>query len=100
MRELFVYYRVRAAEAEAAFAFVRELHARLALEHPGLHGRLLRRPEEPDGPQTWMETFAVDPRQAPNGVDTDLQSAIEAAAAPLLPLIDGARHTEAFVACA
>ena len=99
MRELFVYYRVREADADAARAAVLGLQARLRARHPELRARLLRRPGAIDGRQTWMETYAVDPRHAPGGVDVELQAAIEAeAAAVLQPWLDGPRHTEVFIA--
>ena len=100
MRELFVYYRVRADDAAAAMLLVRGLHDRLVAQHPALSTRLLRRPEENDGLQTWMEVYAADPRREPGGVSTALQAAIEAQSAALLPLLAGRRHTEVFVACA
>ena len=100
MRELFVYYRVRAEDAEAALVLVHGLQAHLMATHPGLAARLLRRPEEAGGMQTWMETYAIDPRHAPGGISDELQAAIETESAALLPLLDGPRHTEVFVACA
>jgi len=100
MRELFVYYRVRADDAEAALPLVRGLQARLIEQHLGLVARLLRRPETNDGTQTWMETYAIDPGHAPEGVSAALQAAIEAEACALLPLLEGPRHTEVFLACA
>jgi Domain of unknown function (DUF4936) len=100
MRELFVYYRVRADQAEAALGVVRDLQARLSEQHPGLIARLLRRPETRDGTQTWMEAYAVDAAHAPVGIDASLQAAIEAEAVTLQPWLDGPRHTEVFVACA
>ena len=96
MRELFIYYRVRSAQARAAKTVVQDLHAALRAQRPGLTARLLCRAEgAADAPQTWMETYAID-----GGVDAALQARIEALAQPLLPLIDGARHTESFTACA
>lgn len=100
MRELFVYYRVHADAADAVRAMVRRLHASMLSQHPGLTARLLRRPEQVDGFETWMETYAMDAAHAPQGIGPALQAAIEAQAAPLLPLLHGPRHTEAFIACA
>ena len=100
MRELFVYYRVRADDAEAALVLVRGLQARLMAQHPGLIARLLRRPAETAGLQTWMETYAIDPGHSPGGIGRELQAAIETQATALLPLLDGSRRTEVFVACA
>ena len=99
MRELFVYYRVNAADADAARAAVLACQSRLRSRHPELSARLLRRPGEIDGRQTWMETYAVDSSRAPAGVDVELQAAIEAEAAAALPRwLDGPRHTEVFTA--
>ena len=95
MRELFIYYRVRAADAHAAQAAVSQLHTQLRGWYPRLNARLLRRPAEENGPQTWMETYA-----SPDGVSDAMQTRIESEALMLAPLIDGPRHTEVFVACA
>jgi len=95
MRELFIYYRVRAADAREAQAAVSQLHAQLCGTYPRLNARLLRRPAEENGPQTWMETYA-----SPDGISDAMQTRIESEALMLAPLIDGPRHTEVFVACA
>lgn len=97
MRELFVYYRVRSNDAPALKAAVRDMQARLRAEHPALTARLLRRPDENGGLQTWMETYSAT---RIGGVTPELQTHIEAQAQALSPLIDGPRHTEAFIACA
>jgi len=95
MRELFIYYRVRAADAQAAQAAVSQLHAQLRATYPRLGARLLRRPADETGSQTWMETYA-----SPDGITDAMQARIESGALMLAPLIDGPRHTEVFVACA
>jgi hypothetical protein len=95
MRELFIYYRVRDADAHAAQAAVSQLHAQLHGTYPRLNARLLRRPAEENGSQTWMETYA-----SPDGISDAMQTRIESEALMLAPLIDGPRHTEVFVACA
>lgn len=98
MRELFVYYRVSVANAGAARVAVLGFQARLHSLHPELSARLLCRPGTVDGRHTWMETYATDPRRAPEGVDAQLQAAIEAeATAALQPWLDGPRHTEVFI---
>ena len=94
MRELFVYYRVRSDNAAAAHAAVQRLHAQLRYDDPHLSARLLRRPEEENGLQTWMETYAAE-----SGITDAMQARIETSALALLPLIDGSRHTEVFLAC-
>ena len=96
MRELFVYYRVPRTCVADAHAAVRAAQAALRAGHPGLVARLLRRCDaaDPALPETWMETYAWP--ASPQGIDEKLQAAIEAGAAPLLALIDGMRHVEAF----
>ena len=94
MRELFVYYRMAAAQAVPARVEVARLQAGLREHHPGLQARLLRRQGEPDGLQTWMEIYAWPERFG--GVTQSLQAEIERAAEALAPLIDGPRHGEAF----
>ena len=94
MRELFVYYRMAAAQAVPARAEVDRLQAGLRERHPGLQARLLRREAAPDGLQTWMEIYAWPDRAG--GVVPGLQAEIERAAEALAPLIDGARHCEVF----
>ena len=96
MRELFVYYKVTSNNAPGARQAVLAMHTRLRLKHPRLTTRLLCRPEETDGQQTWMETYSA----APDGVDVVLQQAIEDAAAAVGPWTAGPRHTEVFIACA
>lgn len=100
MRELFIYYRVESMQADAARAAVAGFQAALRQRFPSLQTRLLRRPEEVDGRQTWMETYATDPMHDPDGVSTEMQTAIEQAAARLSPWLAGSRHTEVFIACA
>jgi Domain of unknown function (DUF4936) len=97
MRELFVYYRARSNDAPALEAAVQAMQARLRAEHPALTTRLLRRPDENGGLQTWMETYSTT---RIGGVTPGLQTHIEAQALALAPLIDGPRHIEVFIACA
>jgi hypothetical protein len=100
MRELFIYYRSRVeCEAEVA-ALVRGFQAQLALDHPALTARLLRRPDAKDGLLTWMETYAFATMNPDHAIDAGLQSQIESAAACLSGLIEGERHTEVFTTCA
>ena len=97
MRELFIYYRAKAADAPALQAAVHAAQAQLRGDRPALSARLLRRPGPGDEHDTWMETYA----HAPNGIDDTLQRAIEARLAPAVaPFLVGARHTEGFVPCA
>lgn len=99
MRELFIYYRVRIADAPVALAAVQQLQTELRARHQGLQARLLQRPEPDHDLLTWMETYAIEPTA--RGITVEMQTDIEAhAKALLLPLIQGERHTEVFVACA
>ena len=100
MRELFVYYRVPATDADAARVEVRALHAELRASMPALRLRLLRRPGESAGQQTWMEIYATDPSIQPAGIGEEQQARIEAVAARMLTRIAGPRHVEVFIACA
>ena len=99
MRELFIYYRVRAIDRESAKDAVLGFQARLRECYPQLATRLLCRPETTDGQVTWMETYATDAGQEPSGVSPHLQAVIEDFAAVLTPLLQGARHAEVFTVC-
>ena len=100
MRELFVYYRVRLADAAALSRAAQTMQAQLRARHPELIVRLMRRPDAEDGHQTWMESYAADPARAPQGIGAELQAAIDAAATALQPWLAGPRHTEVFIAWA
>ena len=100
MRELFIYYRVRAVDQHSAETAVLGFQARLRKRYPQLATRLLYRPEVTDGLLTCMETYATDPRQDPAGVSPHLQATIDEYAAVLTPLLQGGRHTEVFTVCA
>jgi len=102
MRELFIYYRLRSIDAEAARGLVLDFQAQLRTQCPQLMARLLQRPDPDDetgARQTWMEIYSTDPMREPAGITAELQSVIEAAAGVLAPLLDGPRHTEVFTAC-
>ena len=94
MRELFVWYRVRDERVAEALAAVRAMHDSLAVAWPGLRPRLLTRADG-GGVQTWMEAYAFDADDR-NGVDAELERAIETVALSLAALLDGARHAETF----
>lgn len=98
MTELFIYYRAKADRADTVRREVQAMQDRLRRRHPHLTARLLRRPEATDGLHTWMETYACDPSRPEAGPPALAE--IEAEAAGLLPLIEGARHVETFLACA
>ena len=96
MRELFVYYRVDAAQAGAARRAVLAMHDRLRRAHPGFVARLLTRSGDDSAPQTWMETYALP--GSVDGIDATLEATIEGAAAEWRDLVAGPRHVEAFIA--
>lgn len=96
-RELFIYYRIASSEAAAARDIVLAYQARLRARHPGLTARLLHRPEEQLGRQTWMEIYK---HEAAHGIGDALAAEIEREAQSLSPHIDGTRHIEVFFACA
>ena len=100
MRELFIYYRVSPSDAVAVHIGVRRLQSQLCERFPQLVARLLCGCETDGAWQTWMETYATDPVRGPAGVNAELQSEIETQARVLLPMLDGLRHTEVFIACA
>ena len=100
MRELFIYYRVSPSDAVAVHAGVRRLQSQLCERFPQLVARSLCGCEADGGWQTWMETYATDPVREPVGVNAELQTEIETQASVLLPMLDGLRHTEVFIACA
>jgi hypothetical protein len=56
MVDLYVYYKVRTADAARLAPLVRTLQARLSTQE-GVIVQLKRRPEEKDGLQTWMEIY-------------------------------------------
>lgn len=95
-RELFVYYRVAAADAPRCEVAVLDMQARLMAHAPRLLARLLARPETAEGLETWMETYAVEGPPA-GGIDVALEARIEAEAAALAPLLQGPRHVEVFI---
>ena|SRR2546423_11259026 len=100
MRELFIYYRIRVDEARAARDAVQAMQALLMRRHPGLTARLLRRPDEHDQQQTWMEIYALQRDGETAGVTPRIEADIADAATALAPFTVGTRHTEAFIPCA
>jgi len=94
MLELYVYYRVAATNQEQAQREVQRFQKQLAERHQGLQSRLLRRPEEEDGLQTWMEVYTRP--DSSDGISQNLQADIEQAATVLKTLISGPRHQEIF----
>ena len=94
--QVFVYYRVRAADVAAAIAAVRALHAGLQAALPGLVCTLSRRADDAADLPTLMETYGhVD------GVGDTWRLEIERVAREgLAAWTVGERHIEVFVPCA
>lgn len=96
-RELFIYWKVAAAQLQLALQATQALQNSLRQHHPGLLARVLQRADESGaGNATLMEIYAL-----PEGLGPDVQQAIEVQAAlHLAPL--GAplpqRHVEVFQA--
>jgi len=98
-RELFIYYRARAADESALQSEVMAFQRHLQNRFPELQARLLRRPEPADGWHTWMETYALPGH--PEGVYQALEQAIVQSAADMsVRLGCTARHVEVFLPCA
>jgi len=90
MIDLYVYYKVRSADAAALAPRIRALQAQLAGAH-GVAPQLKRRPGG-DALQTWMEVYPAVDDAFPRALDD-----AAAAAAGLDGLIDGPRRAEVFM---
>ncbi|MYM67375.1 DUF4936 family protein [Pseudoduganella sp. FT55W] len=88
--DLYIYYKVKDADAASLEAAVASMQATLAQRH-GVAGQLKRRPEAKDGVQTWMEVYP----STPEGFAAALDGAVHEAG--VLSWIAGLRHTEAFM---
>ncbi len=90
MIDLYIYYHVREANAAQLQVRVQAMQARLGALH-AVSTQLKRRPEAQGGVQTWMEIYAA--------TADDFAANLTAAAlsAGLSTLIEGERHTEAFM---
>lgn len=97
MRELFIYYRVRASDEAKARRIVESFQSQLCVRFPPLVARLLRKAEESEGLHTWMEIYCTSAVMSREGINRELEAAIEAHALALSHLIVGSRHTEVFV---
>ena len=96
MIDLYVYYKVREADAPALAPRVRALQAGLAASH-AVTPQLKRRPDARDGVHTWMEVY---PAVSDSFADALAQAERDAG---LGGLIAGPRHAEVFMdltACA
>ncbi|MEO0317091.1 MAG: hypothetical protein RL404_768 [Pseudomonadota bacterium] len=85
--DLYVYYRVRAEDADRLQPQVEAMQRSLSHSHH-VAAALKRRPEEHEGRQTWMEIYLDVPEHFASAL---------AGAAAALTLIDGDRHVETFV---
>jgi len=92
--DLYIYYRVPAADAALVQAKVKQMQASLADQY-GISTALKRRPAEQDGMHTWMEVYLA----VADDTAEDFTAALELAVAAnqLSSLIDGKRHTEQFL---
>lgn len=94
--QVFVYYRVRAADGAAAIAAVQAGQAHLKVALPGLACTLSRRADDTAEHLTLMETYAhaeAVTAAAQRDIERRMRSAIEA-------WLVGERHIEVFVPCA
>ena len=89
MVDLYVYYKVRSADAVALAPRVRAMQADLAAR-AGVSVQLKHRPQDQDGLQTWMEVY---PGVAA-GFDAVLARAVDGAG--IAPLLAGPRRAEVF----
>lgn len=88
--DLYIYYKVRDADAASLHSAVAAMQAQLA-EQFAVTSELKRRPEADDDVQTWMEIYPA----APGNFAGTLAAAVDRAG--LSQWIVGARHLEAFV---
>ena len=88
--DLYIYYKVKDADAVSLQAAAAVMQVTLAQRH-GVAGQLKRRPETREGMQTWMEVYP----STPEGFAAVLDSAVHEAG--LLAWIAGLRHTEVFM---
>ena len=89
--EIFVYYRIRAADSAAALAAFRELQEQLASEGvPVSDLRVLQRQDSDSSLPTWMEIYGP-------GLSDPVGLEVRVAAA-MAPFVQGLRHRECFTA--
>lgn len=88
--DLYIYYKVRDADAAALHSAVAAMQAQLAAQF-AVTSELKRRPESAEGVQTWMEIY----RAAPGDFAVPLAAAVDGAG--LARWIVGARHVETFM---
>ena len=93
-RELYIYWKVAAAQRQQALQATHELQSCLLQRHSGLLARLLQRDDATTAAATLMEIYSL-----PGGITAAVQQDIEAQAAlHLTPLGPPAvqRHMEVF----
>jgi hypothetical protein len=96
-RQLFIYWRVSHADLPAALAALREWHAGLIAQHPGLRCTLYRRTDGATADATVMESYAIDMPLPHAGIDEALQRHIDQCGRALLARwLRGTRHVEVF----
>ncbi len=88
--DLYVYYRVQAADTAVFLTKITQLQDNLAREY-GVRTALKRRPEEQDGLHTWMEVYL----EVAEGFEAKLEQAVATTALP--SMIVGKRHVEYFL---
>lgn len=90
MLHLYVYYKVRPADRSRLGALVRRMQALLS-ERTSARGVLLRRTDNGDDAETWMEVY--------ENVEPDFEARLDDAVAKagLAESIAGPRHVERFV---
>ncbi len=88
--DLYIYYRVRVADAEAFRERVLAMQDALARQC-GITTALKRRPAAQDDTHTWMEVYLA------TAADFEEQLERAVAANGLPAFIEGTRHTEQFV---
>lgn len=96
-RQLFIYWRVAAADLPAALGALRDWQSALIAERPHLHCGLYRRTGTAEVEATVMETYALDSALPHPGIDEALRLHIERAGNALLQRwLRGARKVEVF----
>lgn len=88
--DLYIYYRVRVADAASFLSKITHMQDDLVRQH-GVRSALKRRPEAQDGMHTWMEVYL----DVTDGFVASLEQAVVENQLSLS--IDGKRHTEQFL---
>ncbi len=89
--EIFVYYRIRAADSAAALTAFRKLQEQLAAEAVPISAlRVLQRQDSDSSLPTWMEVYGPGLND-PVGLEARV-------AAAMAPFVQGLRHRECFTA--